>query len=207
MSAGALSDDDVVKASEKLNRFMMMAGKHDAVAKKYGVSGYPTFIFIGPDGKKVGDASRDATTLVKQIGETAEKYNRSPKWAENEETGTGTARQEQKPLVVFYRDDKAKSEAAEQEFNAQAVAEFYGKAVWVQKTIDLKSDEAKTLGLTALPALWIVDARVDDAKARVLKKTGTIKAATLKTDLAAILKSWKKEGGSTEKPAEDPKKD
>ena len=207
MSAGALSDDEVVKASEKLNRFMLMAGKHDAIAKKYGVSGYPTFIFVGPDGKKVGDASRDAGALVKQIGETAEKYNRSPKWAENLETATGTARQEQKPLVIVYRDDKAKSEAAIQEFNAQPVAELYGKAIWVQATIDPKSDEAKAMGLTSLPALWIVDARIEDAKTRVLKKTGSIKSASIKTDLAAILKSWKKEGGSTETPKEEPQKD
>src|SRR5688572_17106543 len=137
---------------------MMMAGKHDAVAKKYGVSGYPTFIFIGPDGKKVGDASRNAEALVKQIGEVAEKYNRAPKWAGSEEAAIAMAKEEQKPLVILYRDDKPKSEQAESEFSAQPLAELYDKAVWVQKTIDVKSDDAKKLGITSVPALWIIDA-------------------------------------------------
>jgi hypothetical protein len=192
-----------VKTSEKLNRFMVMAGKHDAVWKKYGVNSAPTVMFLDPSGKKVGDGGRDSAGLIKQINEIAEKYNRSPKWAESEETATGEARQLEKPLVIVYRDDKPKSEAAIQEFNAQPVADFYTKAVWVQKTIDPKSDEAKAMGLTSLPAMWIVDARVDDAKARVLKKTGSIKAASIKTELAAILKSWKKAESSKEEPAKE----
>ena len=194
----------MVKASEKLNRFMMMAGKHDAIAKKYGVSGYPTFIFIGPDGKKVGDASRNAEALIKQIDEIAEKYNRAPKWTATEEEAVKAAKEGELPLVVFYRDDKPKSALAEQEFSAQPLAELYDKAVWVQKTLDLKSDEAKSLGISALPAVWIIDARVDDAKARIVKKSAP-KSATIKSDLASILKSWKK--ASTEAPKEEPKKE
>ena len=202
MSAGALSDDEVVKASEKLNRYLMMAGKHDAVAKKYGVTGYPAFFFVGPDGKKVGDASRDAGALIKQIGETAEKYNRAPKWATSEESATAAAKEGQLPLVVYYRDDKPKSEQGVAEFSAQPLAELYEKAVWVQKTLDVKSDEAKALGISSLPAVWIIDARVDDAKARVLKKSAA-KGATIKTDLAAVLKSWKKEEASKEEPKKE----
>ena len=119
-----------MKASEKLNRFMLMAGKHEAIAKKYGVSGYPTFIFVGPDGKKVGDASHDAEALVKQIGETAAKHNRAPNWAESEEAAVAKAKEEQVPLVVVYRDDKPKSDAAILEFNAVPVAEWWGVAAW-----------------------------------------------------------------------------
>jgi hypothetical protein len=202
LSAGALSDDEVVKASEKLNRFMLMAGKHDAVAKKYGVTGYPSFFFVGPDGKKVLEATRDAGGLIKQIGEVATKYNRAPKWAESEEAALKSARENQKPLVIFYRDAKPNSERAETQFSDQKLAELYEKAEWVQKTIEVKSDEAKALGITSVPAVWIIDARVDDAKARILKKSSPA-AATLKTDLGAILKAWKKDEGSKEEPKQE----
>lgn len=195
-----------MKASTKVNRWLLLAGKTDAVWKKFGVTGAPTLIFVDSTGKKVGTGGRDAAGLIKQFTETAEKYGRAPKWAESEESASGDAKKDAKPLVVFYRDDKAKSESAEQEFSDKGLAELYDKAVWVQKTIDLKSDEAKKLGITALPAIWIIDARVDDAKARVLKKSAP-KGATIKSDLAAILKTWKKDEGSTEKPAEEPKKE
>jgi hypothetical protein len=195
-----------VKASEKLNRFMLMAGKHDAVARKYGVSGYPTFIFIGPDGKKVGDASRDAGTLIKQIDETAGKWNRAPKWAESEEAAAAQAKESSKPLVIFFRDDKPKSEMAANEFGDKGLSELYEKAAWVVKTLEVKSDEAKALGITALPAVWIVDPRVDDAKARILKKSSP-KASTLKSDLAGVLKSWKKDAAPVEASKEEPKEE
>jgi hypothetical protein len=109
------------------------------------------------------------------------------------------------PLVIVYRDAKPKSDAAVQEFNAEPVAEFYGKAAWVQKTIDPKSDEAKTLGISSLPTMFIVDPRVDDAKARILKKVSTIQSAKIKSELASVLKSWKKAEASTEAPKEEPK--
>src|SRR5262245_22166889 len=114
---------------------MMMAGKHDAVAKKYGVSGYPTFIFVGPDGKKVLDASRDAGALIKQIDDVASKYNRAPKWAESEDAAAAQAKESSKPVVVFYRDDKPRSEMASNEFGDKGLAELYEKAVWVTKTL------------------------------------------------------------------------
>ena len=181
---------------------MVWAGKHDAIFKKYGVTGSPTLLFLKPDGTKVGVGGRDSAGLIKQFGEIAEKYNRAPKWAENEETALKAAKEDQKPLVVYYRDDKPRSELALQEFSAQPLAELYEKAVWVQKTLDVKSDEAKALGISSVPAVWIIDARLDDAKARILKKSSP-KGATIKTDLAAILKSWKK----MEPTKEEPKKE
>jgi hypothetical protein len=191
-----------VKASEKVNRFLLLSGKTDAVWKKFGVTGAPTLIFVDPAGKKVGTGTRDSAGLIKSFNEISEKYGRAPKWAENEETALKAAKEEQKPLVVYYRDDKQKSEQALSEFSVQPLAEFYDKAVWVQKTLDVKSDEAKALGISAVPAVWIIDARLDDAKARVLKKSSP-KGATIKTDLEAILKAWKK----MEPTKEEPKKD
>jgi len=174
---------------------MVWSGKHDAVFKKYSVTGSPTIKFLKPDGTKVSDGGRDSAGLIKQINETAEKFNRAPKWAESVETATAKAKEETKPVVVFYRDGGAKSDSALEAFGAQPLAELYDKLVWVQKTIDPKSDEAKTLGITAVPALWVVDPRIEDPKGAVLKKIALPKGgAALKTDLAAILKSWKKEG-------------
>ena len=185
---------------------MLLAGKHDAVWKKFGVTGAPTLIFVDPTGKKVGTGDRGSATLIKQIGETLEKFTRAPKWADSVEAAADEAKKDQKPLLVVYRDAKPAPDAALEAFGAQPLAELYGKAAWVQKTLDIKSDEAKALGISAVPALWIIDPRVDDAKTRVLKKIGLPKGgAAISKELASVLKAWKK--SSTEAPAEEPKKE
>ncbi|HEY3225471.1 MAG TPA: hypothetical protein VGK61_00585 [Planctomycetota bacterium] len=193
-----------MKASEKLTRIMVWAGKHDAVFKKYSVTGSPTLLFLKPDGAKVAVGGRDSAGLIKQFNEIAEKYNRAPKWAESMETATAKAKEESKPLLVVYRDGGAKSDAAVDGFSAQPLAELYDKFVWVQKTLDPKSDEAKALGITAVPALWVVDPRIEDSKGATLKKIALPKAgAALKTELGGLLKSWKKEEPAKEEPKKD----
>jgi hypothetical protein len=174
----------------------VLAGKNDAVWKKFG-DGRPTLIF----GSSEQVERPGGTPLAHQAVRRNRTGTRAPKWAENEETATKAAKGARCPRHL-HRDDKPKSEQAVPEFSAQPLAELYDKAIWVQKTIDLKSDEAKTLGLSSLPAVWIIDVRIDDAKTRVVKKSSP-KGATIKTDLAAILKTWKKDEASKEEPKKE----
>ena len=179
---------------------MTFKGRHDMIRKKFDVTSSPTIFYLSSDGKKVDEGQLSAEVMVKEINEVVEKHNRTPKWVEDEESAVATAKEEQKPLVVVYKDDKAKSDQAISEFNVLPLAELYEKIVWVQKKIDLKSDEAKALGITAVPVMWIVDVRVADPQARVLKKVPLPKpGAGIKTDLAAILKTWKGEGKTEDK--------
>jgi hypothetical protein len=190
----------------RLTRIMTMKGRHDAVRKKYGVTESPTIQFLSSDGKLLDTGSTGAELLAKQIHEIADKNNRYPKWAETEEAAVAAAKEEQKPLLIVYRDDKAKSDQAIPEFSVLPLAEYYEKVVFVQKTLDLKSEEAKTLEIDALPVLWILDVRVEDPKARVLKKVPLPKPGTgIRTDLAAVLKTWKKTEGAKEEKKEEEK--
>lgn len=183
----------------KLTRIMTTKERHDAVRKKYGVTASPTIQFLSSDGKLLDEGTTAAELLAKQINEIAEKHNRTPKWAADEETAVTAAKEEQKPLVLVYRDDKAKSDQAMADFCVLQLAEMYEKVVWLQKTIELKSDEAKSLGIDALPVMWIVDARVSDFSARVLKKVPLPKPGTgIKSELAGVLKTWKKTEGAKE---------
>ncbi|HEU4338719.1 MAG TPA: hypothetical protein VFS19_01510 [Planctomycetota bacterium] len=187
----------------KLTRIITYKGKHDMIRKKFDVTSSPTIFFLSSDGKKVDEGRTSAEGLAKEINEVIEKYNRTPKWAADEETAVAAAQEEQKPLVVVYKDDKAKSEQAIPEFNVLPLADLYEKAVWLQRKIDVKSDEAKALGITAVPVMWIIDIRVADPQARVLKKVPLPKpGAGIKADLAGVLKTWKGTGKT-----EEPKKE
>jgi len=208
LSAGAFSSDDVVKASEKVTRIMVFAGKHDAINKKFGVRSYPTVLFLQPDGSKIGTANQDSSGLVKQVDEIVQKHGRAPKWVNSETEAADEAKKDGKPLLVFYRDDAAKSDNALKEFGTLPLSELYGKAVWLVKRIDPKSEDAKTLGITAVPVLWVVDPRIEDSKGAVVKKIALPKAgAALKGELSAIVKGWKKDEAPKEEPKEEKKED
>lgn len=196
----------MVKASEKVTRVMVFSGRHDAINKKFGVSQYPTVLFLKPDGSKIGTANQDTTGLIKQIDEMLQKYGRSPKWMNSETEAAAEAKQDAKPLLVFYRDDGPKSDAAEKEFSTQPVSDLYGKAVWLVKRIDPKSDEAKALGITVVPAMWVVDPRIEDSKGAVVKKIALPKAgAALKSELSAVVKGWKKDDAPKEEKKDEGK--
>jgi hypothetical protein len=187
----------------KLTRIMTFKERHEAIRKKYGVTASPTIQFLSSDGKLLDEGTTAPEVLAKQILEIAEQHNRSPKWAADEESALASAKEEQKPLVIVYRDDKARSDQAIPEFSVLPLAEMYDKIVWIQKTIDPKTEEAKAQGLDALPVMWIVDVRVDDPKTRVLKKVPLPKpGAGIKSDLAPILKAWKKSEGATQESKE-----
>ena len=78
MSAGAFSDDKVVEASKKLLCIFVdcdWGKKNKDVSDKYAVRGYPTVIFMDPDGKEIDRLKqRDAASVTAQIDDIAKKH-------------------------------------------------------------------------------------------------------------------------------------
>lgn len=202
----------MVKASERLARVIADNGKHQFMFQKFGVKSMPTILFLGPEGTKVDNLKgADAKSIIQQINAVADKHNRAPKWAEDQEKGIEAARTDAKPVLMYFHDDGPKSQAAEKAFTDPAVADFYDKFVWIKRAIDMKSKEAKELGVTG-PTLWIVDGREENPLAKPLKKYSLPKGG-LKGEFTSFLKTWKaepmpkKEAPATPEPAEEPKEE
>jgi len=148
---------------------------------------------MDPDGKEV-DRFRGKTgaDLVTQINEIADKYNRAPKWAEDQAKALEAGKSGDKPVALFFHDDSQKSQLAERFLGEQALTPVYEKFEWAKVPMDIKGDEAKKLGLTALPALWVVDAKAEDPLGKPLKKFALPKSGTsLKGEMEALLKASK----------------
>lgn len=63
----------------------MDGDKHKKVLTKYGVRGYPTLLFLDPEGGRVAEmASRTPADMRRQIEGVIEKHRREPKWEERE---------------------------------------------------------------------------------------------------------------------------
>jgi len=205
LSAGAFSDEELVKTATRIVCVMADNGKLSKLSAKLKVSGIPDLRYFDPDGNEVGKMSdRSAGGMIKQINEIADKFNRAPKWAEDQDKGFDAARADGKPAIVYFGDASPKSQMSEKAFGELPLAELLGKFVWIKKSMDWKSDDAKKLGVSG-PALWVVDPKAEDPFAKPLKKLGLPKAgAALKGELGPILKSWKSEPAPKK---EEPKKE
>lgn len=174
---------------------MADSGRHIWLFKKYGVSSMPTVLFLDSEGKKVADLkSREASDVMEQMNEIADKHNREPKWAETEDAAFSAGKEEQKPVLIFFHDNGPKTEPASKAFGELPLADLLDRFVWVKKSVDAKSDEAKKLGLSSsLPALWVVDPQAEEPMSDPLKKIRLPKSgANLKSELTSALKSWEK---------------
>lgn len=81
MDAGAFSDEKVVAASAPFVRVIVnnTDGDKKALLALYGVKGYPTVLFLDPDGKEIGRlGSRSPYDVVEQLERHAAAYRFEP---------------------------------------------------------------------------------------------------------------------------------
>lgn len=187
MDAGAFSDDSVVKASEGLYRILVDAGKDDRLFSKYGVNSMPTILFLGPDGKKLGELNdRSPAGVKRQFEEISTKNTRAPQWLAGVDAALAAARSGPKPALLFFCDEKPKSKLFQNIFSDPAFgADLYEKAAFAKVEFKKDSDECKKWKVTEAPMVLIVDA---EGEGKVLKtvKGGTPKA--LRKDIEDAVK-------------------
>ena len=75
MDAGAFSDAGVVAAADDVIRVKIDGDRQKNVVHKYGVSGYPTILFLDSGGRTVESivGAEDAATLKRKLGTLAKK--------------------------------------------------------------------------------------------------------------------------------------
>lgn len=168
--------------------------------QKYGVTGYPTIVFLDHTGKKVEDLrSRDAGPIKAQLEAVAKKYTVEVfSEAPVAEAKAAAVEKGKLLLLVLLTDDKAKSQPLNAAFlgvfMGDGLEEIRGKALLVKRPLrDGKkvTEEAKTYGASKSPTLLVIDpTSEEEGKKAVLKKiTG---AKNLEKDLAKVVKKAEK---------------
>jgi len=166
----------VVKASEKLVRILVDGDRDGALFEKYGVQSMPTLLYLGPDGKKVGQmAARSPDALKAQFEEIATKHGRAPQWLAGAEAAVTAAKEGAKPAVLLFADDKPKSQAWQKIFSDPAFGtDLYEKASFAKIEFKKDSEECKKWKVTEGGTLLIVDPSEEGKVIKTLK-TGTAK--------------------------------
>ncbi len=180
----------MVKESEALVRLLA----DDETFVKFGVQGIPTVIFLNPDGKEVERLrNRSPEAVAAKFKEIAEKYGRNPKFLKEYAPALAKAKEDGKPLAVFFCDDKPGSQAYAKTLDDESLKEFYEKMVFVKVEAKKGSAEAKQYNVTAPPILYVVDPAEEKPEQKPYKKIyGQKTAKDFKKDFEEALKKAEK---------------
>lgn len=148
--------------------------------KKYGITGFPTVLFVDGEGNKVEELGSRAPEAVKgQILAVAAKYGVKVFEDLSLEDARKAAAERGKLLAILFLDESnPKFEPANLYLMSELVAkdaeEVRAQFVFVQRPLlegGKPTDEAKAYGAPkASPVLLLVDPSVEDAKKSVVKK-------------------------------------
>lgn len=156
---------------------------HDALMKQFNVTGFPTAIFIGPDGKEVARLrDRSPGGVKQQVEEVVRQHTRPTLRTDlTVEAGVAAAREARKLLAVFFADDRAAAENGPviDAILAPALEQLRGRFVWVKRPLvgekNKATDEAKAAGARKSPTLVLIDPWAEPGS-KPLKKLDAWKA-------------------------------
>ena len=160
MDAGAFSDDTVAQVAAQFICVAVDADRDEdnKVFGQYGVSGMPTLIFLDPSGKNLGKmGKRDAASVAKQMQEILGNLKVEIPWKDDLAASLDAAKNDGKPILVLFVDDKKDSQKMLESFTDLALAPCLDQCVYVKAPFEKDSDMAKLYKVTSAPALRIID--------------------------------------------------
>lgn len=169
-------------------------GQNADLQQKYKIEGYPTVVYVDPEGKMIKEmGSRDASAICKEIEGLAAKFPGKPTiWQNSRKAALDAAKKAKKPVAVYLVDPKADLAKLTTKL-AKDLGDRKTKFLWVLETA--KEETLKEFGVEAAPAVIVLDpAKEDSAKEPVAKIAvkDDDKAEVLNKALDEAAKSMKK---------------
>ena len=132
--------------------------------QKYGVSGLPTIVFTSPEGEVVGHlGDRSPEGVAKQLAQLVAEHGRKIPWAESYESGLATAKEEGKPVFLFFTDEEDDDSVAMEELlGSPDLKELREKFVLVRHLVEKKCEFCKVAHVTRAPVVKILDPNLED---------------------------------------------
>lgn len=198
MENGPFSDDRVVEAAKSFITVYLDGDKPSTrpIERKYKVPGYPTIIFMKPNGdlikKFVGPrALSDIEFAREEIGRIFKKYAKevaSVTWVDSLEEAVEEADEEL--IFVFFANDKKGSRRMKEITlkNLRVMKKLGEGFICLEVEFDRKSDLAKKYRVTSAPTMLVLDG---EGK-KISLKTGAKKPREAISFLEKALKTAQK---------------
>lgn len=169
-------------------------GQNSELQEKYEVKGYPTVLYLNPEGSKIREmGTREAGALTGEINGVAKKFPGRPSMWQNSLKGAMAAGKAAKKPVALY---VGKSDTDHAKLTAKlmkSLGDRKSKLLW---TFETGTEQAlKDRGLETAPAIVVYDPRSESSTSEPLGKI-TIKEGDddnlVNTALDEVLKNFKK---------------
>jgi hypothetical protein len=165
--------------------------KNEDISTKFNVGGYPTVIFLDPEGTEVARlASRTPGAVASQIEEIAKKHGKSR--FETFEKAAEFAKENKKPVLYLFTKPGVNSSIAAAVEDA-SMKELVEKFVLCQSELVKGNADAKTAGVS--DSTMLILAPDGDLKKPLLKLTGRKELKEVRKQVEATLKKYE-EGGA-----------
>lgn len=144
------ADEAVVKASENFVRLLLDVSRDTQCPQKYAVPSIPAVLFFNPDGKEVDRLkSRDPEGVAAHLQEVAQRHRRNPRFHREYGPARDRAKEEGKPLAIFFYDARPGSQnyarALDHESLAKPEQKPYRKIYGSKTASDLRKNFEEAL--------------------------------------------------------------
>lgn len=170
LDAGPFSDGAVVTAAGKLIPVLLECPDEKAnaeIRKHHAVTGFPTLLILDPDGKSLGEVgAREAAAIAAELDKASKRFpGRAVLWHSSIDEGVARAKEEKKPVAIYFHEDKDDLADAQDRLGKLAGSRV-DKFVWVEipATNDAQDASKTTYEYVSLPAIAFLDPRFDKPK-------------------------------------------
>jgi len=132
-------------------------GQNEELQTKYDVKGYPTVLYLNPDGSKIREmGARDAGPVQGDLDGFAKKFPGRPSlWQNSAKSALALAKAQKKPVAIYVAKEDADPAKITASF-MKNLGDKKTKLIWTWETGTAKALE--TRGIEAAPAVLIYDA-------------------------------------------------
>jgi hypothetical protein len=171
LDAGALSAAEVTSAARRVLPVILECADDKAHADwrmRLKVAAFPTIAILEPDGKTYAEITvREPADVAAEILKTARRFpGRDVLWVSSIESGMERAKDEPKPLALYFHGADDDLGAAQERLVKLAGQSRVDKFIWVEltATLDDKDPLKSKYDILTLPAIAFIDPRFNPPK-------------------------------------------
>jgi hypothetical protein len=136
-------------------------GQNGDLQTKYKVEGYPTVVYVDPEGKLIKEmGSREAASIVKEIEGLAAKYpGRPTMWQSSRKVALEAGKKAKKPVAIYLAGDKEDTAKLTTKL-MKDLSERKTRFLWVLETAT--EETLKEFGVEAASTVVILNPSLED---------------------------------------------